>query len=1256
MLRLYVTIIIVISSLNSAAHGQGNTIYVKASEDSSCPNGIPESKCRTLDWYSHNVDTSFTSDTQMVFLTGGHSLKTFVQVLNCHNFIMTGNQSRMLHTSNGPSQPASRILCNEQSNGGLLFVNSSEISIQNLVFLNCSGQAKFTNFSPRVALSFDRVMDIMLYQVVINNTKGFGLYLTNVFGNISVKESAFMNAHGDNETHGGNARFWFDHNLETDFEIYNCLFLYGRDPHDYRNATGLQFFIYSRGVHVTMLNIVARGNRGYQGGNIALTLVDFGSNVSTVTINNSKIVEGQAQRGGSALRLWSLIKTGSEFSQNVKFLQIFNCTFSSNYAKDAGGAIYIEHYVARDYFALHRQREITIANCHFEQNTGKAAAMEVVQQTFPNYISHLTPQFNISIDSCVFDNNMYSGDSEAEDEQNSIMEIVDIKGIHLSKCTFKNNRGSAVSLRSSILNFHDDISFINNSASYGAALKVCDSSLVFLHNRTKVLFQNNSAQKGGAIYAHQSCLDIPPACLFQPAIERIVTIEELSDYIRVKFANNTALLVGDAIYGGSFDFCYIIQSHELSDGTYHHHFNDNRKLFQLIFDTEEQNGPSNISSNPHGVCFCRGEIEMCNTSSSSYSVYPGEIFNVSLTTIGQYNRVSFGLIDANLINAHPEDKLLSLNNSLTPHKGCTNLTYKLMSGYSNVSINFTTITYDGNVYYNQINATLSVSLLPCPLGFKLTSKRCDCHPLVYDMTKQARCDIDTKIIHIPAKVHRWFGCQAATNENGDTNNSSTHCRLIMSRFCTNYCTSNAFRVNVSNLSSFDDQCLSGRTGVMCGGCKPGLSQTFGSSKICKPCSNRNLLFLIPTFLLSGIAILFLLSFLNLTVAEGTINGFIVYVNIMETHSYLFHDHGLMGQICRAFVGALNLGFGFNICFYNGMDGYQHVWLTYVYIFHLLAIQGVIIYLCRRFVFFTRLFGRNIVQVLATVVFLMYSPLLFTIVQTFQCTHLKMWTPNGTIYKLVWYRDGRIPYLGSKHIPLFIVGLLSGIVLLWFTFSLLLVQCLQRKTHMICFKWVERVRPFFDAFTGPCQDNYRFWPGFLTFMRLGLYILNTVTLTFSGSHLQTKLTSLGTAIVCVTILSFSCIFPHGVYKKWPLNMLEFSFFLNLCITSSMWTISSKNSSAVVYTSIFIAMAEFLGIIAYHICVKLSSNNNRCKNIKMWCSVRKNLFKKHVKRLCCPKCDPSDTSESSLLLPQPLPPVVHCGEYREPLIDCNGTTED
>ena len=171
-----------------------------------------------------------------------------------------------------------------------------------------------------------------------------------------------------------------------------------------------------------------------------------------------------------------------------------------------------------------------------------------------------------------------------------------------------------------------------------------------------------------------------------------VPIEELGKFMNVRFVNNSASLAGDAIYGGSIDFCYTLKAFS---------YNGTRKLFyskyifQTIFNMAEQTGSSNISSNPHGVCFCDLVYsgEQCRLVVANLTKFPGQKFNVSVTTVGQFSGRTIGVIDASFTNGHPTDELISLNNP-SAHKGCVNLTYKVHSIRAiTMIINFTAIYY-----------------------------------------------------------------------------------------------------------------------------------------------------------------------------------------------------------------------------------------------------------------------------------------------------------------------------------------------------------------------------------------------------------------------------------------------------------------------------------------------------------------------------------------------------------------------------------
>ena len=133
-------------------------------------------------------------------------------------------------------------------------------------------------------------------------------------------------------------------------------------------------------------------------------------------------------------------------------------------------------------------------------------------------------------------------------------------------------------------------------------------------------------------------------------------------------------------------------------------------------------------------------------------------------------------------------------------------TYKL--GYSE-SLNRVLI----EMYY--------IKLSPCPLGFVLKDKFCQCDPVVYSIV--VSCDINDQTVKRHA--NSWIS--------GLTVNSSHHYN-VAKRCPFDYCLPHASNLNLlyPNL-----QCQFKRTGLLCGKCQQGFSNVFGSSE-CKHCHRR----------------------------------------------------------------------------------------------------------------------------------------------------------------------------------------------------------------------------------------------------------------------------------------------------------------------------------------------------------------------------------------------------------------------------------
>ena len=388
-------------------------------------------------------------------------------------------------------------------------------------------------------------------------------------------------------------------------------------------------------------------------------------------------------------------------------------------------------------------------------------------------------------------------------------------------------------------------------------------------------------------------------------------------------------------------------------------------------------------------------------------------------------------------------------------------------------------------------------------------------------------------------------------------------------------------VNVSHY-----QCgLNSLSGGACG-CPSGLSLSLGDPEYCLKCSNIYLVLIIP-FALAGFALVFFIKVLNLTVAEGTINGLIFYANIVQANQAVFFPAQETNPL-KVFIAWLNLDLGITTCFFDGLDAYWKTWLQFVFPLYLWAIITLIIYLSRKFQAVAKIIGNNSVPILATLILLSYSKLLYTIIAALSLSFQKV-SDNSTV--AVWSFDGNIEYLSGKHIPLFLVALVV-LLFLWLPYTALLLfqQCIQKIGNYRIRRWMLRLKPFLDAYFGPLMGEHRYWFGVLLIARAVLLLVFCFT-----NHPSVNLL----AVITVTILLLThlpydnhmMVHPNGAsksirfwggsyYRKPYLSLLETSFLLNLVmLAAGSWYVRSAEGSQrdVVYTFVGITFCQFIGII-------------------------------------------------------------------------------
>ena len=372
---------------------------------------------------------------------------------------------------------------------------------------------------------------------------------------------------------------------------------------------------------------------------------------------------------------------------------------------------------------------------------------------------------------------------------------------------------------------------------------------------------------------------------------------------------------------------------------------------------------------------------------------------------------------------------------------------------------------------------MNISLLPCPPGFMLTTHspfRCDCILLLQQM-QGIQCYIQDQAISCSGLL--WVGMIQDDNETNKTVAASKYCPL-------DYC--NTQESNVS-LSKPDSQCNYNHSGILCGGCQPGLSLTLGSAK-CLPCSNKYLALLIP-ITVAGPILVGAIKFLDLTISQGTLNGLIVYANIVKANEYIFLPQGQIYPL-TVFIAWLNLDLGVETCLFNGLSAYSKTWLQFVFPLYIWSIAGLIIILAKYSDRVANVMGNNSVPVLATLFLLSYTKILRTIITALSYT--VVYTSHGN--KAVWATDGSVEYLGSKHVFLFAVAV-AILVFLWLPYTLLhfLGQWLHMCNCRLISRLLMKIKPFVDAHYGPLKSKYCYWLGALLLVRAVILHLSHLTI-------------------------------------------------------------------------------------------------------------------------------------------------------------------
>ena len=250
--------------------------------------------------------------------------------------------------------------------------------------------------------------------------------------------------------------------------------------------------------------------------------------------------------------------------------------------------------------------------------------------------------------------------------------------------------------------------------------------------------------------------------------------------------------------------------------------------------------------------------------------------------------------------------------------------------------------------------------------------------------------------------------------------NSTVTHVITSSQCPlSYCNDKAVQIS---LTQPDLQCSYNRSGILCGQCQPGLSLALGSNQ-CLQCSNTYLGLLVP-FALAGIVLVFFIKVLDLTIAQGFVNGFIFYANVIKANEHLLIPQAQVNPL-SLFISWLNLDLGIETCFFNGLNAFTKTFIQLMFPLYVWTIAWLIILSSRYSSKIAKVFGKNTVPVLATLFLLSYAKLIQLIVTALSYKFVEF--PYSK--KAVWSADGNIEYLENPHLLLFLAAV-AILMFLW----------------------------------------------------------------------------------------------------------------------------------------------------------------------------------------------------------------------------------
>ena len=1130
--------------------------------------------CDSFLFYFNNSQQYFVDDSIFYFMEGTHILDELLAIRNVNNLTLEGLNYTLEDGFHETVRQSTVVITCQESSSGILFFNSSLVSIIGIRITNCRGGLPidvantilpfitlYTNFdfiNHSFAFAMIHSNSITMQDVSVQNSTNYGLFCINALNmNISYSSFAGNNLAGHenctvNSCVGGNALLVYTslENCMNQFNtyfahVYNSNFSFGYDDGVYtlESASGLSFVMSqgdNYGVDVRLDSLILYGNTGIVSGNFRY-VVSTAYSYHSLIVSNCRSLFGNTMYSipnvnESNILPHSIFSIWIGFPYGVKScfhdkpivskfpLHISNSHFLHNKAPNNAGL------ALQGNMNYSNNNPLIIDSCVMSNNTGFNGANLIIDVTGANII--------------VKNTNITHSQIHVNDVRSTVSDIApSALCIHKSTVTLENvyiaqNPISGLMLMNAEVTFlgYNNI-FYDNSAYMGGGIFFSGSSTIFLNlnSSTKLVFKHNRAtSKGGAIFIDAASSLVQNSCFIQPTDREI---NNKLNNVTLLFEGNTAVDAGAAVYGGNTDTCEILTvSHNrivIING---------KDIFNSIFKYDNQSGFSVISSDPVYLYFCNNNTVDMSVDSLNVSVLPGQLKGIDIVLVGEGG----GIVPGNII---VKEQNVKFERIMTTSKNCTTMYYTPTINENTTLLETQTFTFAAERHKASAKKVF-FHIQGCPFGFSLSHKshRCDCNQHI-KYRANITCDAITESFYHEGDT--WMGYM---QEEG--------CFVVYSG-CSygHHCKTTG--VNFT-LETVDKQCTLNRSGLLCGECAEGLSLMFGSDR-CGECTNYSLFLLIP-FALAGIILIAFITAFDLTVSTGSINGLLFYANIVKINNMNFLRNV---SALNVFISWLNLDLGIETCFFNGLTSYWKVWLQFAFPIYLWCLMILIIFLCHHSISLSKLMGRHSISVLATILLLSFTKIIRTCIQVLKPDHIHC----GTQEVMRWHFDPIMEYFdGSERGVMVLVTIFLFSLASFYTLLLLCSPFIEKylSRYRCCKRWA-KLKPFFDAYNGPYEDKYRIWTALLLLVRI---IYAVVVVRFDEVQVAVLITIIGILLGIVAL-------TKGPYQKKYNNYIEYFHYVNLISLAGFNdpNMESKVSYIYSYISVSLVVLVFLCIVIY-----------------------------------------------------------------------------